>query len=987
MEPSSLLGLEAGARPLSPKQQEAVEHGEGPLLIIAGAGTGKTLVITRRIAHLISTKKAKPHEILALTFTEKAAKEMEERVDLLVPYGYTGIAISTFHAFGDRILREHGLRLGLTPDFRVLSRPEQVIFFRKHLFAFPLKTFRPLGNPTKHIEALLTLFSRAKDEDVGSEAYLAYADRRLTKALATPEDPSLLEEAAFEKELAETYRHYQDLLMEEGCIDFGDQVSLALRLLRENPTVLKKVQSQFRYILVDEFQDTNFAQFQLVRLLSEGRHNITVVGDDDQSIYKFRGAAISNILGFGKMYHDAKRVVLTENYRSVQPILDAAYRLIQQNNPDRLEVQEKIDKRLISQVEEPAPSLLDPPVVHLHYDTLSSEADAVARIIAEEHEAGRDFGDVAILVRGNADADSFLRALNVRGIPYRFTGNRGLYSRPEVRLLIAFMRAVADFHDSSSLYYLSTSELYRLPDEILARCNALARRKNQSLYDIFKRIESGQGEACLAPTENVEALATLQKLLADLQASLQRAREVDAGVVLYEFIRRSGLLEQYAERMTTAQEVKIQNVARFFEEIRRFQQLTPTAALHDVVAYLDLLIKAGEDSPAAEADVDASAVSVLTIHKAKGLEFDTVFMVGLVDGKFPSRERSESIELPVELIQELLPQGDFHIQEERRLFYVGMTRARRRLYLTSARDIGGARERKVSPFVLEALNLPIQAVPTTKASALEAIARHGAVEQPDLFTRRALASDEPLYLTHYQIDDYSTCPLKYKYTHILRVPIYQHHAVLYGNAMHQAVAAYLSAKMTDQTISFKEILAVFNRAWRSEGFLSRQHEEQRLSAGRAALRRFYEEQERGGRKPTYIEKEFSFTFEGNRIAGRWDRVDETQEGGVIIDYKTADVHDQKAADKKAKENPQLTLYAWAYRERFGTLPARVELHFLDSGFVGTAVRKEKEIEKMQEKVRVVAEGIRKEDFEARPTYIACRYCAYQDICPNTAGAE
>ncbi|TAJ98634.1 MAG: ATP-dependent helicase, partial [Candidatus Manganitrophaceae bacterium] len=376
-----------------------------------------------------------------------------------------------------------------------------------------------------------------------------------------------------------------------------------------------------------------------------------------------------------------------------------------------------------------------------------------------------------------------------------------------------------------------------------------------------------------------------------------------------------------------------------------------------------------------------------TIHKANGLEFDTVFMVGLIDGKFPSRERSDRIELPVELIQEELPQGDFHIQEERRLFYVGMTRARRRLYLTSARDIGGVRERKVSPFVLEALNLPIQAVPTTKASALEAIARHGAVEQPDLFTRRAPALDEPLYLTHYQIDDYSTCPLKYKYTHILRVPIYQHHAVLYGNAMHQAVAAYLSAKMTDQTIPFEEILIVFNRAWRSEGFLSRQHEEQRLAAGHAALRRFYDEQERGGRKPTYIEKEFSFTFEGNRIAGRWDRVDETQDGGVIIDYKTAEVHDQKAADKKAKENPQLTLYAWAYRERFGTLPVRVELHFLDSGFVGTAVRKEKEIEKMQEKIRVVAEGIRKEDFEARPTYIACQYCAYQDICPNTAGAE
>jgi DNA helicase-2/ATP-dependent DNA helicase PcrA len=219
------------------------------------------------------------------------------------------------------------------------------------------------------------------------------------------------------------------------------------------------------------------------------------------------------------------------------------------------------------------------------------------------------------------------------------------------------------------------------------------------------------------------------------------------------------------------------------------------------------------------------------------------------------------------------------------------------------------------------------------------------------------------------------------------VPIYQHHAVLYGSAMHQAVAVYLSAKMTDQKIPFSEIMAVFERAWRSEGFLSREHEEQRLAAGRAALQRFYDEQEQSGRRPTHIEKEFSFTFEGNRISGRWDRVDETESGGVIIDYKTAEVHDQKTADKKAKENLQLTLYAWAYRERFQTLPVRVELHFIDSGLIGSAERQEKEIGKLQEKIRQVAEGIRKEDFEARPTYIACQYCAYQDICSHTAGAE
>ncbi|MFQ5781171.1 MAG: ATP-dependent helicase, partial [Nitrospiria bacterium] len=700
----------------------------------------------------------------------------------------------------------------------------------------------------------------------------------------------------------------------------------------------------------------------------------------DQSIYKFRGAAISNIMSFRKIYPDAERAVLTENFRSSQPILDAAYRLIQQNNPDRLEVQEKINKHLVSQEGAADRQTDEASVVYLHFDTLSAEADAVAKIIVEAVtpgvDGGRRYSDFAILVRGNADADPFLRALNVRGIPYRFTGNRGLYHRPEVRLLITWMRAVADFHDGASLYYLAGSELYRLPVEVLSNCMNRARRSNRSLYAVFEAAVSEPESGSIT----AEAAATLRKLLEDLDAYLQRSREVEAGVLLYEFIRISGLLNQYADPMTPASEIKIQNIARFFDEIKRFQQWTPSPFLHDVVSYFDLLLGAGDDPPSAEADVDVEAVSVLTIHKAKGLEFDTVFMVGLVDGRFPSRGRGEPVELPLALIPEEIPKGNIHLQEERRLFYVGMTRARKKLYLTGARDIGTARERKVSPFVLEALNLPLQAIRTAKSSPLEAIERHGAVEREASSLRSASPDGAALYLTYYQIDDYLTCPLKYKYSHLLRVPIYQHHAVIYGNAMHQAVAAHLTARMNGETISFEEVIAVFERTWRGEGFLSREHEERRLSTGRAALRRFYDREEEGGRRPTYIEKAFSFSFEGERIRGRWDRVDIIDDEAVIIDYKTSEVRDQKGADKKTRENLQLTLYAWAYREQYGKLPARVALQFLDSGLVGSAVKREREIEKIQEKVRQVAAGIRSEDFAARPVYIACRYCAYQDIC-------
>src|SRR3990172_5194624 len=259
--------------PLNPEQLKAVTHGDGSLLIIAGAGTGKTKVITHRIAHLIE-KGVNPNQILALTFTEKAAGEMEERVDRLVPYGYSNVWISTFHSFGDRVLRDNVLEIGLTPDFKVLSEAERIIFLQDNLFELPLNYYRPLGNPTKYLSAVAGLISRLKDEDVGPEEYVAYAEE-LKKSEA---------ELIQQDELAKTYAKYQELMARHGYMDFGDQVVLPLKLFRTRPHILKRYQEKFRYILVDEFQDTNYAQFELVRLLAERHKNITVVADDDQCL-------------------------------------------------------------------------------------------------------------------------------------------------------------------------------------------------------------------------------------------------------------------------------------------------------------------------------------------------------------------------------------------------------------------------------------------------------------------------------------------------------------------------------------------------------------------------------------------------------------------------------------------------------------------------------------------------------------------------------
>src|SRR5213083_957815 len=889
---------------LNEAQRRAVTHDTGPLLIVAGAGTGKTTVITRRIAWLIATRRARPDEILALTFTDKAAAEMEERVDTLVPYGYADVEIATFHAFGDRLLREHALELGLQPDFRVLNRAEQVIFLRDRLFQLPLERYRPLGDPTRHIQALITLISRCKDEDIACEEYLAFAERLATLARATPEDAALRERVAQQLELARTYEKYQELMAASGAIDFGDQIVHALRLLRSRPYVLAGLQRRFKHILVDEFQDTNWAQFEIVKLLGARHANVAAVGDDNQAIYKWRGAAISNVLGFLERYPKARQVVLTENYRSHQRILDSAYRLIKHNDPDRLEVKYGISKHLtaVKQATGPEPQ-------HRHFETATQEADAVARLIVERVADGAwRYDGVAILVRSNADAEQFLRSLNLRGIPWTFSGNAGLYGRPEIRLLIAFLRAVAHPDDSVSVHYLASSDLYQVPIVDLTRCATYADRRHRWLFDVFRTVETIRE---LRDEVDAEGLEAIRRLVADLTRYMELAREMPTGELLYQFLVDSGWLARMSKAATARDEAEVQNISKFCRCMQDVSGALRYDNVREFVKHLDALIDAGEDPAVAEAEVETPAVRVLTVHKAKGLEFPVVFLVTLVQDKFPLRGRKDAFELPVELIKETLPSGDFHKQEERRLFYVGMTRAKRELHLTSARDYGGTRERKVSQFVLEALDLPKDSARPFTAKAIEEIQRFAPPAEVADQTLAPIPPEQELVISHKQVDDYQTCPLKYRYVHMLRVPILRHHAVVYGATVHRVVEYYLLRRAAGNYTPLDDLLGVYDREWDNQGFLTWEHEEARQAAGRKALTRFWHEEEASGQKPTHVEKEFGFSLGPDRVRGRFDRVDEDLLGATIIDYKTGEIARQKVADRRAAESLQLKLYALA----------------------------------------------------------------------------
>ncbi len=989
-EPASEEAIATAVADLDADQLAAVMHGEGPLLVVAGAGTGKTRVIAHRIAYLIAAKKAHPAEILALTFTERAAAEMEARVDLLVPYGYTDMWISTFHAFGDRLYREYALELGLPDTAIVLNEPERMVFFRERLFRLPLRRLLPLGNPGRHLAALMRLIARAKDEAVLPEDYLVYArkERAAVEAAvaADPQDPEArarLAQAERQLEIAEVYRVMDEELHAANRIDFGDQLLLALRLLREHEHVLAAVRRRFRYILVDEFQDTNVVQFELLKLLAGERRNVTVVGDDDQSIYKFRGAALSNILGFTAAYPDRKLVVLTRSYRSGQNILDAAYRLIQYNNPERLEVKESIEKRLRSMVD--APGTIEQ---HRH-DILGTEADAVKARIAELVASGRyGYRDIAILVRSNRDAEPFLAALGAAGIPHEFSGARGLFRREEVRTAIDFMRAVARPTESQSLFALAASDVYRVPMLDLTTLADLARLKRRPLAWAMAQAAAAGGAAVESGVEgseplSAEGVAAIERLHRDLAHYRERSRHLATGSLLYEFLTDTGYLAELTAAETLAAEDQVRNLARFFHQVQRYEEIAVADRVHSFVDHLELLIEAGEDPQAVEPDPDFDAVRVLTVHRAKGLEFRVVFVVNLVDQKFPTTSRGEALEMPLELYRQKVAGGNFHRQEERRLFYVAMTRARELLILTSAADHGGPRLRKTSSFVLEALDLPAEAAQATGAAGTIAVlGKHAANPAPPPAPPRLVGPDETIRLSWSQIDTYRECPLRYRYGYILKAPAIAHHSQNFGKAVHAAIAEFLKGKMRGDPPPLPAVLDVLRKNWRSEGFLSREHEERRLAAGIRAIERFHAEEATSTTIPAQVEKPFSIVRGKVQVEGRFDRVDLDPDGATIIDYKTSQVEDAAEAAERARKSDQLRLYALAYAAQAGIEPRAVELRFVESGCRGRVAPSAEDLSRAEDLVAKTEDGLRRGDFTARPSLRTCDRCDFRRICPQ-----
>lgn len=625
---------------LNPKQKEAVLHTDGPLLILAGAGSGKTRVLTHRIAYLIDECGVNPWNIMAITFTNKAAGEMRERVDNLVGFGAESIWVSTFHSSCVRILRRHIENLGYTTSFSIYDSDDQKTLMRQ--------VFKTLDIDTKQFKerSVLSAISSAKDK------------------LITPEEFLLNAGADFrEKKTGEIYKEYQKQLKKNNALDFDDLIVKTVELFQNNPQILDYYQERFRYIMVDEYQDTNMAQFKLVSLLASKYRNLCVVGDDDQSIYRFRGADIQNILSFENTFPGTMVIKLEQNYRSTQNILDAANEVIRHNFGRK-------DKTLWTANGE------GDKILFKQLDTAKDEADFVVRQI---RDSGYSYQDQAVLYRTNAQSRLLEERCIFYNVPYRLVGGVNFYQRKEIKDILAYLKTIANGVDDLSVIRIINVPKRGIGATTIGRVTAFASEHNMSFYDTLKEAKQIPGIG--------KAAEKISRFIAQMEAfrAMAYSEEYSMKDLIDHILEDTGYEEELQEEGEIEAQTRLENIEELINKAAAYEEDSEHPTLDEFLEQVALV-----------ADIDnvddtEDRVTLMTLHSAKGLEFPKVYLVGMEDGLFPG-------------MMSIMSDDKTEMEEERRLCYVGITRAKKELVLTAARQRminGETRWSKPSRFINE----------------------------------------------------------------------------------------------------------------------------------------------------------------------------------------------------------------------------------------------------------------------------------------------
>ncbi len=969
---------------LNPEQRRAVGYGEGPLLVIAGPGSGKTRVITQRIVYLLENVPGlRPENILALTFTDKAAGEMNSRVNKELPGLETSVHISTFHSFCYYVLCQRHF------ERKLLDKVDIWIFLRRRMEQLGLEYYQKLTAPGAFLHDLNNFFSQCQDELVGPDEFEAYVQKLGSEfqARAAGLDPAeralQQEELKKQQELARVFRTSRRLIEEAGYSSLGTLISETVQLWDREPETLEQYRRQFRYILVDEFQDSNYGQVQLLKRLVAPPYNITAVGDPDQAIYRFRGAAHGTFDMFKQEYPGYSEVFLNRNYRSTKRILRASDVVIARNERDDAK-----PKLVTENPEGPGVFLLSSP-------DYAVEANGVAELVQDWVRSKKAFSDVAILYRAHGHRDLLVREFRRRKIPFVIRG-LSLLSTTIIRDLLAYLRLVHSPHDNISLTRVLLERRWKFPEKLALDLRKQAAKYRCSIYDAIREMERSLFKADLESTHWQELGFILGKLR-------KKAEHVPVTSLFDQMAELLGL--KFLPGSTDAA-----CLDAFRNFLVQWEEKSETHKLPEFMEYFGYFLEAGGKIEAPEPPGPINAVQMMTVHASKGLEFPVVFILSVASRRFPHSEQKPVIEFPDALRKGPVPPLNLHLEEERRLFYVAMTRARQRLYVSSV----GQKGKKASIFIDDLLSDPVvrgrdieqidledipEKAEPMKPSSRAAAKGNGAVQQ-NLFGEPApapdavhpplaewaqavppVASDGKLRLSATAIETYLECPLKFKFSHLYHIPTGPQAALTFGNIMHQSVRHYFKLRKEGK-VAFDDLSRFYLGSWKNVGFEDSYQEETYRKSGLNQLREFAERHNAMPIAAETVRMEVYFEIEMNEVVleGRIDQINPVKPGEPalvqLVDYKTGRPRTQKDADKSL----QLSVYALAARHQMGLDPQGLIFYNLTNNQPVASVRTQKELDGVQQKILAVAEEIRRMIFPPTPGFV-CRYCDFVPICP------
>jgi DNA helicase-2/ATP-dependent DNA helicase PcrA len=1053
---------------VSPEQQRAVEHTGGPLIVIGGAGTGKTTVLTRRHAWLVSrpTHALAPEEILVVAHSDAAADALRGTIEDLLARPYGELAVHTAHSAAQRLLHDEAVEAGLDPFVVVLGTADRTAMLLERIDELTLRRHDLRGNPGAVLRGVVARIDRLKDEAITAAEYDAWA-----AALPTDDDAQRTR-AEREREFAGLYLDHDRMLAEAGALDTGDVLLRAVTLLRERPHVRTRVATRWRHVLADDYQDLSFAQVLFVTLLASEHDELTVAGDDDQAIRRFRGAAAKNLRELAAERAQATEVRLEQSFRCPPAVVRAAAAVVAAN-PGR------IAKRLEGRDDE-----TDPPA-HVAFWRCPNER-AQAQHVAIEAERlireGTAPERIGVLVRSvRSEARQVAAALDERSVPYRLEGAAAFFARAEVRDVLAWLRLLVDPTDAGAVVRALARPPVELRAADLARCVQISRRRKLDMVSaLVAATESPQ-----LPPEARDRVLTFLKLHRQTAAALDTMRP---DLFVHRLVERLGLRRQQLFAAQADVVERLRALARLTELAGDFARRRPQGTARELARSLAAVADAGlgeqADGHGLESPGRKGFVRVLGMEAATGEEFDHVFVIGLQATRMPGARMRLMEPLPDELVKERLPSEtrESHAQEMRRLLHVAMTRARHGLTLACATTSERGTAQPVSPFAEEArvavgaqwedrdeelfgpaeslhaafralrdelvgevsrvgaclgelrvdTDLDIghavvrylelvklaallarpagqsveDALPDINARLLQAVtplqreilltsslddalmeAEHADSVRDAAQAARAEPSLEPflpkrgegLVLSASDIETYRTCPLKYKFARVFRIPSEPTMNQRFGILIHQVLERYHRG---DETLapagSVDELFGLLEAGWRRGGFGSSDEEVQLREKATNALMKYHARFQSEPARPVWFEKAFSFRLGAHTLRGRVDRVDELPDGRYeLIDYKTG----RPKSASQLREDVQLSLYAVGAREAWQVEAERQSYHYVLDDEKVPVPTAEIDRDWISETVFEVADGILGQGFEPTPSYAACTLCDYRIACP------